>query len=381
MTAPGVPDADTRERLLDVLGELVARGGAARLLAAPVAPGPEAFPEPWAPTRAGVALLLRRLLWHAGIEREVTIEDRRMAGAPPTERKPATRVELLEVGSASARFALGFVGDDDVVGTLAHEIGIAFAALHRPDDADPYRTAEPPVIAVDLDRDLVRGSIATVYLGLGVLAANAAYQQYSRSGRFNGGYVPLEYDVLHAGHVEMSDLAFLLAVQAVVCGDTVPPPGLSGPQRDEVAAWLSALRGQRAELCARLGLPAEPARGERPAPITFAGAVLEDEPTPPKVAFRWQTHRGGLGLVAGTMLGLGVAFAISRGMLPYGALGGATTGHVIGRRVRAQRCSSCVSIVATQAQACRSCGARLRGDIATLGERLEAEERLEDDPR
>src|SRR5213076_619771 len=93
MPQPISPDADTREHLLSVLADFIARSGASSFLRAPVAPGPENFPEPWAPSKPGVALLLRRLMWHADIEREVEIDDRR-AGAPPTERKPSTRCEL-----------------------------------------------------------------------------------------------------------------------------------------------------------------------------------------------------------------------------------------------------------------------------------------------
>ena len=36
--------------------------------------------------------------------------------------------------------------------------------------ADPYRSAEAPTIDVDRDVDQPRGSVATVYLGLGVVA-------------------------------------------------------------------------------------------------------------------------------------------------------------------------------------------------------------------
>jgi hypothetical protein len=304
-----------------------------------------------------------------------------LAKAPPTERKPSTRVEAIDVG-AKARFAVYFVGDDDVVGTLAHEVGTVFAALHRPDESDPYRTAEPPMITIDADRDIERGSIATVYLGLGVLAANAAFQQYSSAGRFNGGYVPLEYDVLRAGTVPMSALAYLLAVQAIVRGDTSAPKGLKPPQRDEVGEWLSALDGQRTALCERLGIAPTATAIARPdvAPIDDELPLFE-EPPPRPTAFRWQTHRGGVGFVTGTVMGLGIAFAVSRGMMPFTVLGGATAGHVIGRRVRAPRCSACATVVPEGATTCTRCGAALRGDIATLGERLEAEERLEEQSR
>jgi hypothetical protein len=390
MAEPSKPDRETREHVLGVLAELIASGGAERFLMLPVEPGAENFPEPWAPTTAGVKLLLRRLLAHAGIERGVEIDDDRLAKAPPTERKPATRVELVDVAKDKARFTLHLIGEDDIAGTLAHEVGVLHAAMHRSDKADPYRSAEPPVIAVDPDRDLERGSIATVYLGLGVLAANAAYQQYSSNGRFNGAYVPLQYDVLRAGAVPMSVLAYLLAVQAVVRGDAAvtggaavePPPGLRPPQRDEVAAWIKALDGQRNALLERLDLGEPPAdvigKQREVAPLDADELPPFEEPPAKPIAFRWHTHRGGVGFVAGTVLGMGLAFILSRGLLPITALGGATAGHVIGRRVRAPRCSACATIVREGATTCWRCGAQLRGDIASLSERLEAEERLED---
>ena len=387
MPEPSQPDAETREHLLDVLAELIATGGCDRFVMPPVEPGAEFFPEPWAPTTAGVKLLLRRLLSHAGIERAVGVDDDRLAKAPPTERKPATRVELVDVSKDKAQFALYFIGEDDIAGTLAHEVGTLHAALNRSDKSDPYRSAEPPVITVDPDRDLERGSAATVYLGLGLLAANAAYQQYSSNGAVNGAYVPLQYDVLRAGALPMSALAFLLAVQAVVRDDGCEPPaGLRPPQRDEVAAWIRALDGQHAALCRRLGiheLPHEDVIEKRRviAPLEVDELPPFEEPAAKPTAFRWQTHRGGVGFVAGTVMGIGLAFVVSRGLLPFTAFGGATAGHVIGRRVRAPRCSACATIVREGATSCWRCGALLRGDIASLAERLEAEERLEEETR
>jgi hypothetical protein len=340
------------------------------------------------------------MLWHAGIERTVELDDDRLATAPPTESKPATRIDVVEVTKDRARFTLYFIGEDEVAGTLAHEVGTLHAALQRSDKADPYRTAEPPTITIDPDRDLERGSIATVYLGLGVLAANAAFQQYSSAGRFNGGYVPLQYDVLRAGAVPMSALAYLVAVQATIRGDTTPPEGLAPPQRDEVAEWMRTLDGQRAALCDRLGLtPAVLDASSAGSLGSSAGstgipsarpplAALDnelppfEEPAPRPVAFRWQTHRGGVGFIAGAVMGMGIAFVASRGMLPFTMLGGATAGHVVGRRVRAPRCSACATLLPTStggASSCPKCGALLRGDIASLSDRLEAEERLEDE--
>jgi hypothetical protein len=377
MAPPAKPDAATREKLLVVLGEFLARCGEAQFLLPPVEPGESAFPEPWAPTRVGVQLLLRRLAWHAGVDREIEIDDHR-TGAPPTERKPSTRVELVDVRGKLARFALGFVGADDVVGTLAHEVGTLVAVLHRPDDPNPYRSAEPPVLTPDPDRDPPRGAVAAVYVGLGVLAANAAYQQYSTPGRFNGAYVPHEYDVLRAGAVPLSSLTYLLAVQAVVRGDSEPPRGLASSQRDEVVDWMKALADERAELLARLGVTPSAQPGTREVPSAFVGHEAVVEATPARVAFRWQTNRGGVGLVAGTVIGISLAFVLSRGLLPMTAFGGAAAGHIIGRRVRAPRCSACATVVRPDTTRCPQCGASLRGDIANLSDRLEAEENLED---
>ena len=380
MAEPEEPDRAQRDQLLGVLADLIDRGGAERFLAAPVVPGTKMFPEPWAPTESGVALLLRRLGMHAQLGRRIVIEDRR-AGAPPTERKPATRVELVAVSKIEAMFALGFIGTDDVVGTLAHEIGVAHAVMNRPDKAGPYRSQEAEVLEAD-SGDGARGSVATVYLGLGVLAANAAYQYYSWSGRFNGAYNPLEYQIVRATHVPMSSLAYLLAVQAIVCGQTSSPTGLEPPQRDEVVAWIRVLRDQRGELCERLGLASDARTIERATVTQFGDAalVVEPETVTRKTAFRWRTHRGGVGIVAGAVFGVGVAMLIaSRGASPWLVLGSAGGGHVVGRRVRVPRCSACASVVPSGATRCASCGAVLRGEIASLSERLEAEERLESD--
>jgi hypothetical protein len=382
MAEPEAPDAETREHLLAVLAEFIAKGGASPLLLPPVEPGDAAFPDRWAPTKAGLAVLLRRLAWHAGIERDIEIEDRR-AGAPPTERKPTTTLELIEVRKKTAVFVLRFLGEDDLVGTLAHEIGVVHAVLHPPDRAPPYRTAEAPVISVDPDVDLERGSIATVFLGLGVLAANAARQGHSvlEGQSFNPLIVATVGVTVEAGHVPVECLTYLLAVQAVVRDDTHAPPGLVPAQRREVEAWIAALRGQVRELRARLGIADDARPAARPAVEPFLDVALDDDPLPRAVAFRWRTHRGGVGLLAGTLLGLGFATAVaSRAAIPVALLGGAIGGHVIGRRVRVPRCSACATIVRGDATTCRRCGAALKGDISHLSERLEAEERLEDHP-
>lgn len=376
---PASPPPARRAQLRSVLAELVAQAGAERFLAAPVVPDLAWFPEAVRRTRGGVVALLRRLAWHAGEDRTIEIVDERL-GAPPTERRPATRVVLTTVRPRELTVRLEYVGEDDVLGTLAHEIGVAFAVAHRPSVEGPYRHTESPVLEVDPERDLERGSIATVYLGLGTLATNAAFQQYSGDGRFNGGYLPLEYDVLRAGYLPMSELAYLLAVQAAVRGAPVPR-GLAGPQVDEVNAWLPSQRAQAAALRAELGLPPASARDgvreDPPRPLRevtpLADVDLDDDgAAPARTAFRWRTHRGGVGLLAGALLGVGIATAMAvQAAAPWIVIGVAGSGHVLGRRVRVPRCSACATVVRVDATVCPHCGALLRGEIDRLEDRLE----------
>lgn len=388
---PSVPNEARREVLLAMLADLIERGGSARVLAPPVAPGVEAFPDAWTPTPEGVGQVLRRLAWHAQLqhvgegprsaERRIVVRDQRI-GAPPTARKAETIASAQSITTDEAIVTLQLVGEDDVVGTLAHEIGAIYAALTRIETAEPYRTATPDEIEIEPERDLERGSLATVYLGLGVLAANAAYQQYSASGRFNGAYVPLEYDVVRAGAVPMSELAYLLAVQSVVRGQSAPPAGLGAPQRDETAAWIAVLKSQRDELCARFGTNGL-GTNDRPKAVPFTD-VVEVEASSARggrVAFRWRSNRGGVGFLAGLALGGATVFALALPEVaaPLVIVAGAGIGHVAGRRIPVARCSACVTTLPIEASTCSRCGALMRGDIARLADRLDAEEQLERD--
>ncbi|MBX3159910.1 MAG: hypothetical protein KF773_28335 [Deltaproteobacteria bacterium] len=369
---PSTPGPKRRAHLLATLGELIARNGAADFLCAPVAPGKAAFPEPWRATRGGVHALLRRLAWYADFdERAIVVEDRRL-GKRATLQFEETRVPLREVRRHELVFELVAIGDDDIGGTLAHELGVAFAVENRPDKPDPYRSADPPALIVDPDVDHERGSIATVYLGLGVIAANAAYQHYTAPERPDG-YAGLRYEVLSGGYVKMSDLAYLLAVQAVVRGEARPPAGLSAPQRDEAGAWIDALLPERAELCTQLGVdPAE--RGTARGPVApFTDLDLEDDAA--QTAFRWHTKRIGLGAMLG-MVGGALMFLVAPELGLAGMFAGGLVGAARGRTVIATRCSACATVVGRAAQTCRKCGALLRGDIQSLSERLEAEERV-----
>lgn len=374
---PAEPNAARRDELIAMLGDLIARTGAGPFLAPPIEPGAAAFPEPWKRTRGAAIAVLRRLAWHSGNPRSIVVVDERL-GAPPTDRRPETRVGLQAVEAKTLQFRMEFLGQDDIAGTLAHELGVAHAAVNRR-SSDPYREADSPRIDIDPDRDHERGSVAAVYLGFGALVANAAFQEYNRPGKFNGVYYENEHDVLRAGYISLSDIAFLVAVQATIRGAAVPT-GLKGPQRDEVTAWMTELAPKKDALREMLGIERDAEPDTRDKPVLFSDIdVDEDAPPPRKTAFRWLTHRGGVGFVVGSAIGIASAMAVAAtngNALVVISLAGALLGHIGGRFVVTPRCSACATVVKRGATKCRHCGAALRGDITSLSERLEAEERL-----
>lgn len=98
------------------------------------------------------------------------------------------------------------------------------------------------------------GSIATLCLGLGVVAANAAH--YDRSaGEVRGQNGYHEHAIVRIGGLSVDDLAFLLAVQATVRDDMLPALDTLRPTQAEcVAAWREVLDDHEVELKRLLGI-------------------------------------------------------------------------------------------------------------------------------
>jgi hypothetical protein len=379
--APPAPRRAEIEVLLDDLAALIAAGGWERFARAPVAPGERSFPDPWQPTPAGVERLVQRLRWHAGVELAIAVEDRRDQ-AGPRPRRAVTEAEVAAVDGDRATLALFAIGDDDVVGTLAHEVGVAWVTDGRRRGAPPFREG---AATTPTDDDRGRGSLAAVYLGLGAIATAAAYQQFTGGTyQVHLGFAPIEYDVIQAGHLPLAAMAFLLAAQAEVRGDR-QVAGLRGPADDEVRAWRRALAGQGPALRERLGIPAPmtwPAldRPLPPAPQAALPAARAPRRAEGKRVFRVRGRRAGLGFLAGSVGGVVVTVALGAAGAEAAALlvGGMATGAAVGRRVRVARCSECIERVAIAAADCPRCGGSFGGDIDHRDERLAAEEATEE---
>src|SRR5215475_4995301 len=73
---------DAQRGMLSDLATLIARGGSWRFLHGPVAAADQAYyPDSWDETRAGVARVIARTLWHAHAPFDATLEDARTPGA------------------------------------------------------------------------------------------------------------------------------------------------------------------------------------------------------------------------------------------------------------------------------------------------------------
>jgi hypothetical protein len=386
------PLAVVQRGFLSDLATLIARGGAWRFIYGPVvAADATHYPDCWDETRAGVARVLARTLWHAHAAFEAMLEDARVPGDQQDGLLRNTLLQLAHVDGHVARFALHDIGNDDIAGIAAHEVGRAFVGwLAR--DGHPFRvTPEDGLPAPAL------GSLATVYLGLGVVAANAAYHSRA-SGQVDGNLAYHAHVIGRAGGLDVDDLAFLLAVQAEVRDDVLPAlASLRPTQAEAVAAWRAVLEDHADELRQRLGLSdasdRAPALDRPPTPRPVAIDAAFDEALLTKCnhgtrVFRVAETRlpghaplgGGLGLGVGIFVvgALGPAAAGPAVAVMFGAIAtGFALGLAVGGLRRLYRCATCEAFLEATAALCPACGGTIAGDIARRKNRLEAEDELE----
>ncbi len=391
----GWPLGPDQEQLLGELATLLARGGAWRFRHAPVvAANATDYPDRWEENREGIGRVVTRTMWHAFLDLEAVIEDTREPAARDGKRLRKTVIELVDVDDKQIKLAVSAIGNDDVAGLVSHEIGRAYVAyLSR--GGHPFRTAEDGL------PELATGSIATVVLGLGVVAANSA--RYDRSaGEVVGRTAYHEHEVAQAGGLDSRDLAFLLAVQATVRDDVLTALETLRPtQARDVAAWREVLDDHEDELIARLGLAADddpPAtRPAEPPPAIIASVFEETQLTKANYGmrvFRVPESRTTIDTVAGGALGFGAGLVLAivsaaiigtgvANLIPLAipTVAGVVMGWLRGRGKRFFRCASCRGFVTASDAECTACGGRIAGEIAHANDRLAREEELEEAER
>ena len=373
-----------QERRLRELARMIAAGGAWRFLRGPVvSASTRDYPDAWEETRQGVAQALARTLWHAHVGVDVHLEDARAPASPTLKRLRRSHVELVEARPGNVHFHITAIGNDDVAGMLSHEVGRAF--LSQLGSSAPFRTAPEGELP-----DSEHGSIAAVYLGLGVVALNSA--RYRRAfSEVRGRSTYHEEEWVENGGLTLDELAFLVAVQATVRDDVLTAlDTLHREQADAVATWREALDDHEDELLAMLAAgdvdtETPPARPPVPAKVHVEGQFAEkdlDRPNVGRPVFRYPETRSITGSLIGVLAGMGVGIAMmAPAVMGIAAGAGAIGGFVIGRRKRYFRCASCGNFVTPEHQECRLCGGKLVGEIKDPRARLDAEEAYEDAQR
>ena len=113
---------------------------------------------------------------------------------------------------------------EQLVGTLCHEVAHAYRAYHG-----------LTVSSQDIEEALT--DLTTVYLGFGVLTTNNTYR-YRTSGHFQGAFVTFQTSASTGGYLDAGEMAFLLAIQAVV----------REPKAKTLKAWRRELETTQQEL-------------------------------------------------------------------------------------------------------------------------------------
>ena len=381
---PGWPLSTHHDELVRELARFIALGGAWRFARGPViAARAESFPEPWRESRDALAQVVGRVAWYAHLDIAIVLDDLRQPRAQRRDLLRDTNLALVRAEQDRIELALSAIGNDDVAGIASHVIGRAFATLGA-SEAHPFRRSDDGLATPAL------GSLATVYLGLGVLAANAALHDRSAAQTVGNRGIHA-HQIAQAGGVPWQDLAFLLAVQATVRDDVLAAlDTLRESQAQLVAAWREVLDDHEAELAAMLALgdvdaEAPPARAPEPRAATVRAEHAERDLGRANLGRRVFRMPGGskagqygvVGLVAAPLavavlgvstLGVGVAMAP------------AFIAAFVGLRRKVFRCASCNALLARDATECRACGGTVAGDVRSAIDRLDAEDALDEPP-
>jgi hypothetical protein len=366
------PLSHEQRELVVFLGELIRRAGVERFTSARLVRADERdFPGAWKPTRFAVHALLYRLFWHAHLDADVEVEDHRPGTAPTHEMLETSVIELVAAADGRATFQIEAIGNDDVAGLLAHQVGAAYLDLLPP---DPFREARRKATPAE-------ASAAAVYLGLGVLVANSSMYP-RRASRLVGEQVYSEQLVATAGGLSIEQATLLVAVQDLVRDDVQDALStLHPPQAEWVERWRDVLEAHEDELRAMLELdgrepmplarppePRVPERGAEPDLRRFNRG---------RTTFRVRRYRSGRGLLGMTLGAAGFA-------LPFGLIAGPAlmvAGGLVGLRFATFEfeCADpgCRARMAGELPTCPGCGGTIAETIAHAGMRLERLEELE----
>lgn len=392
MSTSDVILADEREHLLDALAELIAARGWQQFVLAPVVlPTARFFPDRWSPDSAGVWCVAKRLLRYAGLD-ALELQLEMFDDAAAVARDSGGLVHATAHTSAAAWFA----GIDNGVcyfgaNTTELDDGLGVAASMAHESAHAYRHAHR--LEID-DRDVEEQltDLTAVYLGFGILVANAASRH--RSWNPAGDVFASAHTYRSLGYLSPPALCFLLACQAAVRG--VDPAATRALETNQASYFRRAQAWFERELpdvATRLGIPP---RSEWPRPVALESLLgpieVPAEKTDPDLvpvapetavstASRVPRSRAlGFGVI-GAMLGIsGPVLAFGFDALILSTVVAATAGAWLGHRRPAWYCSRCDARVSAKDPSCRACGSRITHALRRAEDRLRDDAEVDGEP-
>jgi hypothetical protein len=248
-TTEPLPSPEGREWLATQLRRLVERAGPEPFLCAPlVTPSDQWFPDAWSPDAGAAQRVAARFFGYARL-----VENSALVEIVDDERDPQGTV-------VRSQPAARFCGFHDTVGLFS----IARAALVHPpqvvahlahETAHAWRVAKG-LVEPDARLEEALTDLTTIYLGVGILAANGSYVVEEPNTR---GETPAatRWAHEHPGHLSPQAMCYLLALQAVTCGIEVQryERWLEPTQVEFFAAAHEELEAAETDWVERLGLP------------------------------------------------------------------------------------------------------------------------------
>jgi len=399
-----LPPLDDRRWLLEQLRALVtARGAGPLTTALLVEPSPRFFPDRWGGGEASMRRLLLRLCAYAGLtELRVAVA---IYDAEPARRGEVIGKPVARGGQELSVWLAGLVGGELRVGVEATAMmdPVTLVASAARVVTHAYRIVHG-LMPLTGDANDPKIDLSTVYLGFGLLTADAALRFTTRT---NTGAVNSRRTPLRLGSLPPQALCYLLAAQVHVRGEGRAERQriARGLQTNQAAFFrhaYAAIERMDPPIATQLGVPA---REQWPAPPSLAALTLaipgDDDTAEPET--RRDEDRGVVGMNVGKpvfmvdrsmaprlgrvlfmgclMLG-GVASRMSQGegvgmsSIAVIAVGLGLGGLGVGRLFRDRRCSEpkCGGPLRPEDRVCPRCQGEVVGVIKHPRERLAAEE-------
>ena len=379
-----LPPKEEREGLIEALADLFRACGLDPLACAPLLkPTPKFFPDLWTPDAAGVTRLALRLLRYARLD-ELRVSVQLFAEHEVEPDDP--HITSGSHAGAAAWFAgieEGVVRFGANVRYLADPLGVT-AAMAR-ETAHAYRSHHGLTVD-DLLAEEHLTDLTTVYLGFGLLTANATIRH--SSGMLDGFASQHQWSAF--GYLSPQSMCFALACHSVLRGEEAR--AVVSELQDNQAryytrarAWLSAAVP---DLAQRVGLP--PALSWPPRwPLAQLAGPLSVGEVPPtdtedtsaadvsagqpqiqpvvpvrRVPSKRSVQFGMGGVALGALLSMPVFNLMTPGVGLLFCLAAGVSGAWLGRRHPRWECSGCLFDVGRKAASCSRCGGLFVKDLA-----------------